>query len=871
MNWWSRLVRRKQLEEELDKELRFHLDQHADDLIAHGSTPNEARRQARLYLGGPEQVKEKCRDARGARWLEDLIQDLRYGIRTLRLNPGFAIVAVLSLSLGIGANTAVFSVLCGELFPKLSYRDSGTLVKIVGIADSGGTPVRLSDAEFRSVQSSVDSFDEVASASIQIFHLTDGVSEPERLVGLGISPNFLSFLGVSPVLGRDFSLEEGRPGSENVAILSEGFWRSRYAGSRAILGRRVTLNEQPYTVVGVVPSDPWLLRDNLRVYVPLAADAAPASQSRSSFIWDVYGRLQRGLSVTAAQSELEAGSPRWASSDPESNRARRLHTVPVVETVFVDRAESSERLLLLQTTVGFVLLITCINVGCLLLAHATSRRYEFALRVALGAGRTRILRQLMTESAPLVALAGLGGMLLSFLGTRVIANVWGFHQTTFFDARVLVFTSAAVIATAILCCLAPAYRVLEGADEAALKERGRAVGMTRRSHRLLDALVLCEIGIALGLLVSAGVLVKSLGLRLQTTPGFATANLLLARTHFLGEKYTTAEARARFIRRALDEVAVLPGVRAATVVDPYPPSGEQAFPILTAGSQTFGEPRPTVRHRSATSGYFRTLSVKVLRGRDFSPRDEGTEPGKAIINEAMARRFWSDVSPIGRLITTNRDGQVAPLQVIGVVATGDNNLAYHPEPQAEIVELSAVPSEAPWFMIRTDAEPLQLVPMLRQAVHNVDPNQPLAAFRTVENWIAQESSGHRALAEVLAAFAGIALALVAIGVYGTLSHVAALRRNEVGVRIALGARPGMIVRLFLMKGIRLVLIAFPLGLVASWILTRWMSALLFGVGFAEPKILVSTTLFLISTVLLAALGPAWRCSRVDPASALRAE
>jgi putative ABC transport system permease protein len=468
-------------------------------------------------------------------------------------------------------------------------------------------------------------------------------------------------------------------------------------------------------------------------------------------------------------------------------------------------------------------------------------------------------------------LAGLAGLLLSLLGTRLIANIWGWHQSTFLDPRVVAFATAVGLATTILCGLAPARQLRQDGDEGGLKERGRSTIVGRSSHRLLDALVVCEIGLTLGLLVGAGVLIRSLSLRVQSNPGFVTSKLLLARTHFLGQRYAAADARARFIRRAIGEITGLPGVRAAAVVDTYPPAGEDDFPIVAAGRHVVGDQPLTVRHRSATAGYFRTLNVKVLQGRDFESPDEGTDPGKAIINEAMARRFWPDSNPLGELITTKRSGKLRVLEVIGIVATGDNNLAYHPEPRPEIVELSTVPSGAPWLLVRTDREPMLLVTALRQAVLAVDPNQPVAAIRTVAGWIAQESSAHRSLAYVLAVFAAVALALVAIGVFGTLSYIAALRRQEVGVRIALGARSTTILSLFLMQAVRLLLVAFPLGLTASCVLTRSMSALLFGVRPAEPKVLIPTGLFLFGTVLLAALWPAWRCARVDPASVLRAD
>ena len=428
--------------------------------------------------------------------------------------------------------------------------------------------------------------------------------------------------------------------------------------------------------------------------------------------------------------------------------------MPLGETVFVDREETRQQLLLLQTAVAFVLLIACVNVGSLLLARATARQHEFALRAALGAGRSRILRQLLTEGLLLAGLSGLGGLLLSIVATRVIADVWGWHQTSSSDPRVLAFTTTIGLCTAIFASLAPARHLLRHTDRTALSGKSRNGTLIETSRRTLNALLVCEISLALGLLVGAGALIKSLSLRLQMTPGFATENLLLARIHFLGVRYAGREARADFIRRALDEIGALPGIHAASVVDPYPPAGEARFPVVKAGRQTFSD-RPTlVRHRSATLGYFRTLGITMTHGRDFDVGDVGSTPGKVIINEAMARRFWPGENPVGETITTTRAGQSVTLFVIGVVATRDSNLEYRPEPRPEIVELTAVPSDAPWFMVRTDRDPMQLLPAIRGAVLRVDSNQPLAAIRTVEGWISEHAAGHRSLAQFVTGLAG---------------------------------------------------------------------------------------------------------------------
>ncbi len=749
----------------------------------------------------------------------------------------------------------------------LTYPDTARLVKLVGVTRGGNGPLPLSDTEIHFAAGLPD-VEDVTAISGRAFHLTGGGADPERLLGAGVTTNFFQFLGVSPILGRGFLPGDAQPGAERVAIIKDSLWRSRFAASPAVLGQRITLNGGPYTVVGVVASDLWLLPEVSKVYLPAVVDSSQSAAARNNYDWEVYARLRPGVAPDTVG--VETASP---SSDFRriGNGTRSLRAVALGETVFVDREDARQQLLLLQTAVAFVLLIACVNVGSLLLARATARQHEFALRAALGAGRSRILRQLLTEGLLLAGLSGLGGLSLSVVATRVIADVWGWHQTTSFDPRVLAFTTAIGLCTAILASLAPGRHLLRHTDRTALSEKGRNGTLSETSRRTLNALLVCEIALALGLLVGAGALIKSLSIRLQMTPGFATENLLLARTHFLGARYAGREARADFIRRALDEIGALPGIRAASVVDPYPPAGEARLPVVKAGRHAFGDRPALVRHRSATSEYFRTIGITTIRGRDFDVRDVGSTPGKVIINDAMARRFWPGENPVGEAITMTRAGQSVTLIVIGVVATRDSNLEYRREPRPEIVELTAVPSDAPWFMIRTDRDPMQLLPAVRGAVLRVDSNQPLAAIRTVEGWIDEHAAGHRSLAQFVTGFAGLALALVAIGIYGIVSYVVALRRREVGVRIALGANPVSIVGLLLADAFRSLMLAIPVGLAASWALTRWMAALLYGVGPAEPSIVVIAAVCVVLAISLAAMRPAWRCTRIDPASVLRAE
>ncbi len=706
-DWMYRLrafLRRSTVERELEDELLFHIEQETAKYVRTGENLEEAVRRARLALGGLEQTKEECRDARGTRFMDDLGQDLRYASRALLHNPAFTLVAGLSLALGIGANTAVFTVICGELYPVLTYSDTARLVKLVGVTSAANTPRQLSDTESQ-FAASFPGAEAIAAVTGRAFHVTGGGAGPERLLGAGVSTNFFQMLGVSPILGRDFLSGDAQLGAERVAIINDSLWRSRFAASPAVLGQRITLNDEPHTIVGVFPSDLWLLPEVSKVYVPAVVDSSQSTWARNNYDWEVYAKLRPGVAPDTIRVDTAAASLDFRRV---GNATRSLRAVPLGETVFIDREETRQQLLLLQTAVAFVLLIACVNVGSLLLARATARQHEFALRAALGAGRSRILRQLLTEGLLLAALSGVGGLLMSIVATRMIASLWAWHQTTSYDPRVLAFTAAVGLCTAILASLAPARHLLRHTDRTALNEKGRTLSQT--SRRTLNVLLVCEISLALGLVVGAGALIKSLFLRLQMTPGFATENLLLARTHFLGVRYARTEARADFIQRALDEIESLTGVRAASVVDPYPPAGEARFPVVKAGRQTFGD-RPTlVRHRSATSGYFRTIGTTMTRGRDFEVRDVGSTPGKVIINDAMARKFWPDENPVGETITTTRAGQSVTLLVIGVVATRDSNLEYRPEPRPEIVELTAVPSDAPWFMFAPIAIPCSCFP-----------------------------------------------------------------------------------------------------------------------------------------------------------------
>ena len=851
------LFRRGALERDLEAEIRFHQEMSAQ----RESSPGAARRR----FGNATLAREDARAAWTFHLLETFWNDLRYGARMMGRSKAFAAAAVLSLALGAGANTAMFSMLLAVCFPAFPYRDATAVLYLEAATPSDRWAWQTSLADFQDWRSQSRTVESMTAAAEGLFHSTDGEGAPERLIGLRVTPNFFSFLGVPLAAGREFRADENQPGREKVAVLGYGYWERRFDRRDSVIGQTIRLNHESYTVIGIVPQwFRWLRWRNtgcgdptgeshhcLDVYVPLVEQPA----SRAARNMHVLGRAFPGLGPQQVQAELRSIASQLEREHPDTNRNWSV-TVQPVTTAFFQMAPG---LVALQTAAFFVLLIACTNVASLLLARAAVRRREMALRSALGAGRGRVVRQLLTEGLLLAALASALGVLFGWWGGRLAARSVEMNWTPdLLDWRLLMFAAGSGVLTALLFTLAPAFESAKADPGEALKEGGRAgLGLGRR--RLRRWLVAGEVALALVLLVSATLMVQSYRNLSGVSPGFDPHPMLMVRL--------PAEdgAEAPPLQRMLESVRAVPGVASAALASsPHLHGGERVRALLKNGDLS----ERVVRYRAVTADYLATLNVRVRSGRDFDSSDRGARV--ALVNEPLAALLWPGVEPAGRIVTIERNGQRSELRVVGVMpALVDGHVRDPLRPQ--VLELSETPAASPWLVVRTHGTPSQIVPDLRKAVQAVDRTQPLAGLQTFDELLSLQVGEWRASRNLLFAFAAVALLLAALGVYGMLSYFVAQRRQEMGVRMALGARADDIFRVMLKDGLKLGAAGVAGGVLAAAGLTRALQGVLFGISPLDPPSFAAATLLLLLVTLFAAALPARRASRLEPSEALRYE
>src|SRR5205809_2267209 len=873
-------------EVEIVEELSQHLEDRYEQALSRGATEGEAYEAALFELKENGLLGLEIRRVerpvqqdpvpmgieRGANIIGDLAQDLHYGVRMLVKNPSFTIVAVLALALGIGANSAIFSVVNTVLLRPLPYKNPGRLVMLWEEAMHLGFPKNTpSPANFIDWRAQNTVFEAMAAMVERSFNLT-GVGEPERFDGRRVSANLFDLLGVQPQLGRAFRAEEDKPGSR-VVILSNGLWQHRFGGDPRVIGQAVSLNGESYTVIGVMPGSFQFPTRRDQLWVPLAFDAKEAA-SRGNHFLEVIARMKPGVTLQQAQAEMSTIAARLAQQYPEENLRVGSVVTALQEQVVGDIKPA---LLVLLGAVGFVLLIACANVANLLLARAAARQKEIALRLALGAGRSRLTRQFLTESVLLAVIGGAVGLLLSIAGLRVlktfIPDTISQAQAVSIDAKVLVFTGLVALVTGIIFGLAPAMQVSHLDINDTLKEGGRDAAGGTRGNRIRALLVIGEIAVSFVLLMGAGLLINSFMHLRNLHPGFRANHLLTMKIPLSEVKYPDKERRSPFYAEVLRRVQALPGVQSAAVAGNLPLTYDgDSMPIGIEGrTDPPPDQRPDVILRVVGPGYFSTMGIPLVRGRDFNEQDKADSARVVIVSEKTARHFWPGENPIGKRLqpgSTNRN--IPWIEIIGVVKdVRQNDLVSEPKMKM-YMPYQQVNSFAPnALVVRTNVEPLSLAAAVRNAIWAVDKDQPVSNLRSMDEIVSEAVARQRFSMLLLGIFAALAMVLAAVGIYVVMSYSIAQRTREIGLRIALGAQKSDVLKMILRQGLRFVAAGLAIGLAASFALTRVMASLLFGISATDPATFVSISLMLIAVALLASYIPAVRAMKIDPMLALR--
>jgi putative ABC transport system permease protein len=861
--------------DEFADEIDSHLQLHIDDNLRAGMTPDEARRHALIRLGGVAQTRERYRDRHGIPALDALRQDLVSAVRVLRKNPGFAATAILTLALGIGANSAIFSLVNATLLRPLPFRDPDRLVMI--FATDGRRGIRFDEAtypdfvDWRNQNRTFESMGAYANRSLAL-----SVGDQTVLIqGKRITPNLFAVLGVRPSLGRTFHADEQEPGATGVVIVSDGFWKRHFGGAPDVLGRIVRVSDEPHTVVGVMPPSFHIdQRDDEQFYTPVAIDS-----SRGHNFLHVIGRLREGATLRHAAADMAAIADRLARLYPRTNAGVGTNLRLLPDGL---ARQIKPGLFTMLGVVSIVLLIACANVAGLMLARGATRQRELAIRAALGAGRSRLARQLLTESVLIALLGGGLGLIAADWSSRALAVVMSeqFHvpriDAANTDLSVLTFTVLVSFAAGIVFGAFPACSFASPDLNGALRDAGRAA-TGARGPRVRRGLVVGEIALALVLLAGAGLLMRTLLAMRATHPGFDTRNLLVADLWLPPARFARLQDRAPFLGDTLSRLRRLPGVTAAAFVADLPLNGR----TNTESFHIVGRPDPSpgrafnAGFNIASAGYFRMMGTPIRDGREFVETDGPNTPGVAIVNETAARTLWPDRSPVGQQISLPIDHlqKSVLLTIVGVAADVRHVDLVLPTRAQIFVHSMQSDLNWPWLVlaVRAASAPAALADPVRAILREVNPNVPITRINSADEVVARSITEPRLYTFLLGTFALLAVALAAIGLYGLISYSVSQRSHEIGVRVALGASRADIFRLVLAQGVALAALGSVIGLACGLAATRALVGLIKGVQPNDPVTLVAVTAVLIGVAMLASYVPARRAARVDPAAALRAE
>jgi predicted permease len=872
-------LRKQKLDEDLDAELSAHIELAVEENLKRGMSQQMARRAALKEFGGMTQTKETYREQRGLPMLETLGQDLRFGARQLVKSPAYALTAILTLTLGIGATTAIFSAVKAVLLAPLPYKDPGRIVAVWTVNPvKGDEPMSSSAGDFAIWKRRSGVFEDLAPSYDNERTLT-GQGAPQFLIAYAVSANYLRILGVQPQLGRLYTDAEDAPGGPKLALLSDHLWRTAFHSDPELVNKAITLDGIACTVLGVMPHG-FDYPANVEIWTP--TNLAPSAYADFDHTYiRILGRLRAGVSLAQAQKALNDVEAQMALEHPQTDAGNRVVLVPIREQLDGDIRKP---LLILMGAVGLVLLIACANTAGLALARNAERQKEIAVRLALGATRRRLLRQFVTESMLLAAIGGAGGVLLALAGGRFLLMLFPTEVANLnipkvteipMDSGVLLFALAVTLLTAFLFGVVPVLKAMRTEAATAMKDSARGSTTTRRSNRSRSIVVVSEVALSLMLLTGAGLVVASFQKVINADLGFQPDHVLSLQVFLPPDHYpeTDATKRREFVAEVEQRLSVLPGVKSAGSINFLPLSGFWG----TTGFLLRGEAAPKQGHtpeadnRIITPGYLGTMGIPLVRGRNFTDADRDGGLHVALINQTMATQFFKDKDPIGQALNLGSADKPDWWQIVGV--TGDVKAFGQDQPtHADIYRpFAQLPFPLIAFTVRTETDPVSMVNAAEQALWSVDPDLPVLKAVPMELLASQTLAVRRASSALISAFAVLALVLACIGIYGVVSYAVAFRRQEIGVRMALGARRGDVLRMMMGMAVRLTLLGVGIGLVGAFVLTRLMTSLLFEVNATNPLVFSMAAMVLVSVAMAASYLPARNAASIEPMKTLRTE